>query len=813
MILPTFLGKIGTGRKLYSAYLCPAMHIALFALPLTGLLLILWSAWQLQEGLYIGADWSRGSGVIMDVATAGPAAGLLFPGDRILNTADLQAQRQAVAQTEAERFIDLVIEHRGDIRPVRIPLSDLSVSMTITRQITPIVALVFWLVSVVVLTFTSSGAQSRLFLLFCQSFAIALVTGALGANNVFHVWADRVFQIMLWWVGPVAIHLHLHFPTQIARHKTRQIMTCLYLVALLGSLPNLVYDPLALRANFPILYSGSLIWMATCLLAVVFLLVRCYRNTTTSDLRRQIGLVATGASGALIPFFVLLLLPFAIMQRPIVPAELTFLLMLAIPLTYGYAIVNYRLIHLDRYVSRSAAFTLVITLLMGMYALINTGLMRIMPHDVWAQQSAYMGVTLLLAVTFSALYRPLQAGVDHLLYGESYDYRSAVQRVSEALDEPSDRESLAQTLCEGIQTSMQIGRVRVLLPNRSKALVLAGEARDARVKAQEAIEIDASSLLYRYFLETPGLTDRSDLLRVLDRHALSHAESALLTCEDARLWIPLVRNSELIGLCIVSNKRGSGSFDVNDLDILQVVARLANTAIQNTQLVDDLRQRAFESEQLHQRILQVREEERKRIARELHDQIIQSLVGLNYYLSNMRTHPRPDMAEQIGELQGHVRHTLDDVRRICADLRPPALDSLGLIPAMRSHLRDLERQATLSFVLNVTNDTQQRLPEDISLCLYRVMQEAIVNVQKHAQATTVTVCITVQPTAVSLRVHDNGQGFSVPQHLGHLVADQHFGLVGLRERLELVQGTLKVHSQVGHGTSITACVPLRKPLI
>lgn len=796
---------------MYQVYPGRATTIALFTLPLIGLVLTLWSAWQLQQGIFIGANWGRGSGVIVEVFPGGPAAGLLFPGDRIISILERVAETP-MPGSQAQRVAELSIERLGQNRSVLIPLRDIPLSVTLTRQIAPAVALVFWLVSVIVLAFKASGTQSRLFLLFCQSFAIALIAGALGANNLPYVWADRVFQILLWWVGPFAVHLHLYFPLQIPQRITRRVVLVLYLIAALGSIPSLLYDPLMLRSDVPVLYSASLLWLTLCLLGVVALLVRCYHRANTAESRRQIGLVATGASVALIPFFVLLLLPFALVRRPLVPVELTFVLMLAIPLTYGYAIVNYRLIRLDRYVSRSAAFTLVVTLLIGLYVVVNTALIQVVPQDVWAQQSAYMGLTLLLAVTCSVSYRRLQTSVDQMLYGGSYDYRSAVQRVSQALDQPSDREALAQTLCEGIQTSMQLECVRLLLPNQTKVLVLVGEACDARIQPADLIQVVPSSVLYRFFLEWAQPIDGTDLLRRVDRSALSSAERALLSNEHIRLWIPLIRSKELIGLCILGNKRGSESFDMNDLDILQVVTRLANTAIQNTQLIDDLRQRAIESEQLHQQILRAREEERKRVARELHDQIIQGLVGLNYYLSDMRMHPRPDMAEQISELQGNIRHTLDDVRRICADLRPPALDSLGLIPAIRSHLRDLERQGALTFVLDVTNDAQPRLPEDVSLCLYRVMQEAIVNVQKHAKATTVRVGIDVQLTEVCLTVQDNGRGFAVPQQLGHLVAGQHFGLVGLRERLDLVHGALSVQSQPRYGTCITARVPLQTQL-
>jgi two-component system, NarL family, sensor histidine kinase DegS len=216
----------------------------------------------------------------------------------------------------------------------------------------------------------------------------------------------------------------------------------------------------------------------------------------------------------------------------------------------------------------------------------------------------------------------------------------------------------------------------------------------------------------------------------------------------------------------------------------------------------------FEREYLHHRTLQAREEERKQVARELHDQIIQALVGLNYQLSDMRAPVRRDIDDQITGLQTSIRQTIDALRCICADLRPPALDILGLAVAVRSHVRMLERRVPFQIALRVDGDAEQQLPEEIALCVFRVLQEALINVRKHAAARQVQVHLVLRQESVCLTVQDDGKGFQVPERLSRLLHDQHFGLVGLHERLDLVDGILEVESVPDNGTSIRAWVPL-----
>jgi signal transduction histidine kinase len=218
----------------------------------------------------------------------------------------------------------------------------------------------------------------------------------------------------------------------------------------------------------------------------------------------------------------------------------------------------------------------------------------------------------------------------------------------------------------------------------------------------------------------------------------------------------------------------------------------------------------FPSEQLYRQIVQTREDENKQLARELHDQIIQSLVVLNYQLATLRDGPPTNQSEQVLQLQQQVHRLISDVRNICANLRPSVLDSLGLSAAIRSHIRGLQ-PTTASAISFQAEGSDARLPERIELCLYRVAQEALANALKHAQARQIQLTLTSCSDAATLVVQDDGCGFTMVSDLNLLLVNRHFGLVGMRERLELLDGSLSICAAPGSGTWLRASVPLGEP--
>lgn len=199
------------------------------------------------------------------------------------------------------------------------------------------------------------------------------------------------------------------------------------------------------------------------------------------------------------------------------------------------------------------------------------------------------------------------------------------------------------------------------------------------------------------------------------------------------------------------------------------------------------------------------EEERQRIARELHDGLVPALASLNIQLHTVgkylgrEGHP---LAGEIGELAEQAQASSRDIRRLIHDLRPVALDELGLVPALRQYLARCEHEHHLAVELVV--EEGERLPAPMETALFRIVQEAVNNVLRHARAQHVAVTLVRQAGHVELCVADDGQGFDV--HLPR--SGRHVGLWSMRERVEQLGGRFEVRSAPGQGTAVTALVPL-----
>ncbi len=198
------------------------------------------------------------------------------------------------------------------------------------------------------------------------------------------------------------------------------------------------------------------------------------------------------------------------------------------------------------------------------------------------------------------------------------------------------------------------------------------------------------------------------------------------------------------------------------------------------------------------------EEERGRLARELHDDTVQALIALGQRLQAVERQLDRDPAAaraRLSELRGLVNQTLDDVRRLIRNMRPSYLEDLGLIPAIKALCAETEQLQGFTVSFQYTGPDSRFAPE-VEVALYRIVQEALNNVARHAQATHAVVYLKVNE-AISLVVQDNGVGFEVPPHPVDFAAQAHFGLLSIAERVRLLGGTLDIHSTVGQGTTLT----------
>jgi len=224
-----------------------------------------------------------------------------------------------------------------------------------------------------------------------------------------------------------------------------------------------------------------------------------------------------------------------------------------------------------------------------------------------------------------------------------------------------------------------------------------------------------------------------------------------------------------------------------------LMASSANSAASSTRLRSASRQ-----------VFQIIEEERMRIARDMHDGPAQSLANLVLQaeiLERLIARDPQMVVTELADFKNGVRTVLDDTRRLIFDLRPMTLDDLGLVPTLRKFVKEFGERGGVNAHLRVVGE-ETRLPGGLEPTLFRIIQEALNNARKHAQATTVEVIITFQPAQVSAVVRDDGVGMDVADVEAHLDGSRNLGLISMRERAELEKGRIDIRSQVGKGTEV-----------
>ncbi|MDP9380955.1 MAG: GAF domain-containing sensor histidine kinase, partial [Chloroflexota bacterium] len=351
-----------------------------------------------------------------------------------------------------------------------------------------------------------------------------------------------------------------------------------------------------------------------------------------------------------------------------------------------------------------------------------------------------------IAVAFQPLRDRLQQTVNRLMYGERDEPYGVISRLGRRLEATLTPE-------EVLPTVVQIVRESLKLPYAAIELRQDGEYRVVASSGQSSNET---------------------------------------------LRLPLVYRGESVGQMVLAPRAGEDSFTPSDRRLLEDLARQAGIAVHAVRLTADL-QRSRE------RLVTAREEERRRLRRDLHDGLGPTLANLFQRLDTasalVRSNPEGAVA-LIGDLKGRIKTTIGDIRRLVYALRPPALDEFGLVGAIREHAAQLNGSGGLSIAVEAPEPLPP-LPAAVEVAAYRIVLEALANVVRHAQARICCIRMTVNDDALRLEVTDDGAGLPPGQQAG-------VGITSMRERAAELGGELRIEQGEAGGTRVWGRLPIGK---
>jgi signal transduction histidine kinase len=366
-----------------------------------------------------------------------------------------------------------------------------------------------------------------------------------------------------------------------------------------------------------------------------------------------------------------------------------------------------------------------------------------------------------------------------------------LHEVVRSIVDETEVERLLELVCE---------RIRELTGARiAFAAVVSGEntLRIAAVSADESLE---EQLLGRELRR-----DGTKVGRVLERRQTVRVDSVIddpdVAQDEARamgartgLYVPMVARDRALGVIAIHDKLGRDPrFTDADQRVVEIFTARASVAVAMSERV---------ARETVRRVVEAQESERRRLALELHDETGQALTSILLGLKAIRAAPTSDQAERAeSDLRELVVQALQDVRALAVELRPAALDDFGLGPALERLAHTFGEQTGIE--TSIESRLDERPPPEIETTLYRVVQEALTNVVKHAGAEHVSIIVARRDGHVVATIDDDGRGFDDQD-----VRDDALGLLGMRERLTLVGGSLTVESTPGSGTTISAQAPV-----
>ncbi len=377
-----------------------------------------------------------------------------------------------------------------------------------------------------------------------------------------------------------------------------------------------------------------------------------------------------------------------------------------------------------------------------------------------------------------------------------YNFRR--MNLSAVLDRSLDHETVLPRLLDSLRTQVPFDCAQVMFLEEGSRLsvrVLFDGERVVSLPASERPVIDvAARPVLREVLSGGAVVVVPDV-----REHAGWSPSAEPGAEGSWMGVPLFASGEVAGLLTVS-RRQPAPFDEEHVRIAETIASQASLAIENALLHEQVEASRVRLRTLSLRLVEAQERERRHVARELHDEAGQALASLRFGLRVLEREAAEGgaVAPHVADLIRTTDAVIDGLHRLAANLRPASLDHLGLVAALRQHARSTATTFGLAVRFKARGFPGEGLSSAVETALFRAVQEAVTNAVRHARASRIDVLLGHHGDRVMAMVEDDGIGFDPDC----IQIGEHFGLLGLRERAEALDGTLTVESAPGAGTTV-----------
>ena len=553
--------------------------------------------------------------------------------------------------------------------------------------------------------------------------------------------------------------------------------------------------------RFGPLYIPYLLVVYSLTLLSVRNLISYYRNPPSPAARNRTTYVLVGVGCALVGGV------FDSMPQFIALYPLGMLGNLLFAFFTAIAILKHHLLDVRVAVEKGFVYSVVSAVILGVYVTILFSLNLLVQDSAGAYSwPGGLAAVLTAAILLRPVLNRVQRVADRWFSRRRYDYLRALESFSHETRDITDLRELAMVLEQSITLAMGAERVRLLVPaprtGRFRSVT------DQDVRAASSVTLQPNSPIITWLKSHDGALTREVFQMEPVFLSLAASERTQIETFNAELVVPLKNAGELTGILVLARRRSEEPYSEEDLSLLRAAANQTAMGLVNARLFANVVSQRTRLEQLLERVIKAQEEERKRLSLELHDAPVQWLTSAVYRveacIEYFNRGQQPRARKELLEIQHVLDTTLDELRQTTAALHPPALDKIGLVKALARYSEAFERDTGMICYFDSTG-TVPRFPAQEELAVYRVIQEALSNVRKHAQATTVRVRLEYANGVLAASVRDDGIGFEIED--SRRTAYGRLGLVGMEERARMLGGTLEVQSSPGAGTQITLALP------